>query len=73
MVVVFANNNNQYDFIILTSIKFALAKVGGPVVAYSPMRNFSNVKRIALVGHGSVGEIESVSATTIGDHLANTV
>jgi hypothetical protein len=76
MLVVFENDKKQYDFIVLTSINFALLKLGlggEPVVPYSSTLDFSDVTRLALVGHGNIGRIQSVSADVIGTHLADPV
>lgn len=70
MITVFSP---KCDFIVLTSIDFALAKVGPPIVAYSPTLDFSAVTKLALSGHGSPGKIEGYSAETIGTHLADPV
>ena len=70
-MVVVISASGKYDFVVLTSINFALAKVGGPVVPYSPTDNFSKVERLAFVGHGSIGKIQELTGEQLGDHLAN--
>lgn len=71
MIVVFANDENKYDFIVQTSIDFALAKVGGPIGGYDPTLDFTDVEKLALVGHGMIGMIETMSAEKLAIHLAD--
>ncbi len=77
MVIIFANKLGEYDFVVLTSIAFAQAKINfgasvpdTRVEAYSPQLDLSNETRIALIGHGQIGQIQDVPAATIGDFLA---
>ena len=79
MVIIFANKHGNYDFIVQTSIAFALAKLNfsepldESVVAFSPGLNMHDAEKIALVGHGSPGSIEGVSAESIGNAMADPV
>lgn len=78
MVIVFENSHGQYDFVIQTSVAFALAKLNYSqsvpdtrVVPFSFTLNLSAVTGLALVGHGKPGAIERWSADEIGNALAH--
>ncbi len=77
MVIVFENKKGQYDFVIQTSVAFALSKLNysqtvpdNQVVPFSSTLNLSAVTGLALCGHGSPGAIERWSAEEIGNALA---
>ncbi len=72
MIVVFANGKGEFDFIILTSIQYCMARVGGSVARYSPTLKFSDTE-LAIIGHGAPGKIEGVSAWEIAKHLTDKV
>lgn len=80
MVVVFESKKGEYDFIVQTSVAFAMAKLNfgrsvkdNRVEPFSSTLDLSDETGLALVGHGSPGAIEKWSAAQIGDALADTV
>jgi len=70
MIVVFSNAAGELDFIILTSVQYCMARVTGQVAAYSPTLKFQD-NELALIGHGSPGQIEGIAASVIADHLTD--
>src|SRR5215469_14097968 len=70
MIVVFSNSKGEFDFIILTSIQYCMARVKGQIALYSPMLKFQD-NELALIGHGQPGQIEGISAAVIADHLVD--
>lgn len=73
MVIVIPNTKGEVDFIILTSINYALAQVGEPVVEFTREMNLKGEKQICISGHGGVGTIEYIPAKSFADVLADPV
>lgn len=73
MILVVPNPSREVDFVILTSINYALAMVGGPVVEFSPTLNLKGVDQICICGHGGVGSIEHQPASVFANVLAHPV
>jgi len=73
MVIAMPNSNSEVDFVILTSINYALARVGGPVVAYSKSKtiDLTGEIQVCICGHGNIGTIEGQPAQDFADMLAD--
>jgi hypothetical protein len=80
MVVVFESKTGTYDFIVQTSVAFAMAKLNcsrsvpdDRIEQFVSTLDLSDETGVGLVGHGSPGAIEKWSASQIGDTLADPV
>jgi hypothetical protein len=71
MVIVIPNATREVDFVILTSIHYALARVGGPVVEYKTDLDVTGEKKICISGHGEVGSVQGHPAIEIANMLAD--
>lgn len=78
MVIVFENDKRMYDFVVQTSVAFALAKLNHSqsvrderVLPFSSTLDLSAVTGLALCGHGKPGAIQSWSAKQIAAMLVH--
>ena len=68
-VTIGSETAGKMDFIVWTSIDYGLTRVGGPVLYYDDAPDFSSVKELCIVGHGSPGQIEGRPAADMAKML----
>lgn len=73
LVAVFTNGSGEVDFIIQTSIDYAIKRCGVPVVRWVDTPSLQGAAKVAVVGHGSPGQVEGVSADVIATRLCDPV
>jgi hypothetical protein len=62
---------HEVDFVVLTSIHYALARVGMPVVQFVDNLDVQGESAICICGHGGVGTIEGLPASKFANVLAH--
>jgi hypothetical protein len=62
---------HQVDFVVLTSINYALARVGMPVVQFHENMDVSGHSEVCICGHGGIGTIEGLPASKFANVLAH--
>jgi hypothetical protein len=60
---------HEVDFVVLTSINYGLARVGGPVKRFHSNMTVRGEKKVCICGHGGVGTIEGKPARKFADLL----
>jgi hypothetical protein len=70
---VFGTGKHEVDFVVLTSIHYALARVGMPVVQFKDSMDVNGQREICICGHGGVGTIEGLPASRFAKVLADPV
>jgi hypothetical protein len=62
---------HEVDFVVLTSINYALARVGIPVVQFQETLDLRGQTEVAICGHGGIGTIEGLPASKFANLLAD--
>jgi hypothetical protein len=67
------SDHDNVDFVVMTSVYYGLARVGGEVERYKQKMDVKGAIRLCLCGHGEPGKVQSFTADQIAETLADPV